>query len=230
MNKGTTANSPGNDFADYRREFASGGLSGSYDVSEDSEFRGIDKSIAQVLGYAQLVPGQADRAEQYERLKDGGAGRIFDDPAGGRGDRPGLAALFDYARPGDRLCVTRLNRLARSISDLLAIVAELKRRGMHLVCLEERIDTSVEGGNVVFDLFARISEFEAQRLAGAPHGNGAGHDRAARPGRPPVPDETAEALLGLVRGGLSPTQAATRLGIGRSTAYRIVRAAERPDE
>ena len=62
-----------------------------------------------------------------------------------RFERPGLAELIDHARPGDRLCVIRLDRLGRSLKELLETVDGLKAHGIHLVSLEERLDTFVGG-------------------------------------------------------------------------------------
>ena len=69
-------------------------------------------------------------------------------------DRPGLTALFDYARSGDTLAVVRLDRLGRSLAELLATVAMLKERGIALVSLEERIDTGSAAGELVNTLIA----------------------------------------------------------------------------
>ena len=75
--------------------------------------------------------------------REAGAIRIFTDVVSGRRfDHPGLADLIDHARAGDRLCVTRLDRLGRSLRELLETVDDLKAHGIHLVSLEERLDTS----------------------------------------------------------------------------------------
>src|SRR4051794_23702659 len=80
-------------------------------------------------------------------------------------DRPGLAALLDYARAGDTLAVVRLDRLGRSLAELLATVAMLKERGIALVSLEERIDTSSAAGELVFHVFGAIGHFERRLIA-----------------------------------------------------------------
>ena len=66
--------------------------------------------------------------------------------SGDRAERPGLAELIDHARPGERLCVTRLDRLGRTLEELLKTVEDLKKRGIHLVSLEERIATTSAAG------------------------------------------------------------------------------------
>ena len=100
-----------------------------------------------VLGYARVSTADQDAASQHDRLAAAGAIRIFTDTvSGASSDRPELARLIGQARPGDSLCVTRLDRLGRSLAELLATVGDLRSRGIHLSSLEERIDTSSAAG------------------------------------------------------------------------------------
>ena len=100
------------------------------------------------LGYARVSTADQSLAAQRNRLLEAGAIRLFTDVASGkRSDRPGLAELIEHARPGDRLCVTRLDRLGRTLRELLETVDGLKARGIHLVSLEERLDTSSAAGS-----------------------------------------------------------------------------------
>ena len=146
--------------------------------------------------------------------------------SGKRFDRPGLAELLDHARPGDRLCVTRLDRLGRSLRELLEIVANIEARGVHFVSLEERLDTSSAAGELVFHMFGVIAHFE-QRLISERTRDGiaAARKRGRTPGRPPLDPETVSAAQKLIEAGLSPARAAKQLAIGRATAYRIAAAA-----
>ena len=110
------------------------------------------------LAYARVSTPDQCLSAQRNRLLEAGAIRIFTDVASGkRSDRPGLAELIDHARPGDRLCVTRLDRLGRSLRELLETVDGLKARGIHLVSLEERLDTSSAAGELVFHVFGAIA-------------------------------------------------------------------------
>jgi DNA invertase Pin-like site-specific DNA recombinase len=103
------------------------------------------------LGYARVSTADQDVAGQAIRLERAGAIKLFTDVrSGGSTERPGLAALLDYARKGDTLAVVRLDRLGRSLAELLATVAMLKGRGIALVSLEEGIDTSSAAGELVF--------------------------------------------------------------------------------
>ena len=178
-----------------------------------------------ILGYARVSTADQDAAGQHDRLEGAGAVRIFTDiVSGASSDRPELARLIDHARPDDSLCVTRLDRLGRSLAELLGTVGELKVRGIHLASLEERIDTSSAAGELVFHVFGAIAHFERRLISERTReGIAAARRRGSRPGRPPVDPEKAAALRRLVEAGMTSGRAARQLGIGRSTAYRIIR-------
>ena len=178
------------------------------------------------LGYARVSTGEQNPDVQRDRLRKAGAIRVFTDVASGkRSDCPGLAELLGHARPGDRLCVTRLDRLGRSLRELLETVDDLKARGIHLVSLEERLDTSSAAGELVFHVFGAIAHFEARLISERTRdGLAAARKRGRTPGRPPLDPETISAARKLIEGGLSPARAAKQLKIGRATAYRIAAA------
>lgn len=179
-----------------------------------------------ILGYARISTGDQDVAGQTLRLERAGAIRVFTDVRSGKSmDRPGLEALLAYARKGDTLAVVRLDRLGRSLAELLATVAMLKERGIALLSLEEKIDTSSAAGELVFHVFGAIAHFERRLIAERTRdGIAAARARGRHPGRRPVdPDKIASALK-LVEAGLSPAAAARQLGLGRSTVYREMRA------
>lgn len=175
-----------------------------------------------ILGYARVSTSDQDLEGQRKRLHDAGAIRIFEDIISGRNfERPGLTSLLEYARPGDALCVVRLDRLGRSLRELLETVEELKKRGIAFISLEERIDTSSAAGELVFHVFGAIAHFE-RRLIGERTRDGlqAAAAMGRRPGRPQLEEEKLGSALALVEAGLSPARAARQLGIGRSTLYK----------
>ncbi|MEL7152830.1 MAG: recombinase family protein [Pseudomonadota bacterium] len=178
----------------------------------------------QLLGYARVSTSEQDLTAQHDRLREAGAIRIFDDVISGKKfDRPGLAALTDYARSGDTLTVTRLDRLGRSLKELLETVEDLKARGIGLISLDERIDTTSAAGELVFHVFGAIAHFERRLISErTKDGLAAAAKNGRRPGRPKTDPEKVDAALKLVEAGLSPRQAAKQIGIGRSTLYRIV--------
>lgn len=176
-----------------------------------------------ILGYARVSTREQDHASQIDRLKTAGAIRVFEDTISGkRFDRPGLTELIDHARIGDSLCVTRLDRLGRSLKELLETVDDLKARGIHLISLEEKIDTTSAAGELVFHVFGAIAHFERRLISErTKDGIAAARKRGRKPGRPPLDQETISAAQKLIEAGLNPGEAARQLKIGRSTAYRI---------
>jgi DNA invertase Pin-like site-specific DNA recombinase len=131
--------------------------------------------------------------------------------------------LLAYAREGDTLAVVRLDRLGRSLGELLTTVTVLKKRGIALVSLEEKIDTNSAAGELVFHVFGAIAHFERRLIAErTKDGIAAARARGKRPERQPLDPGKIAAALELVKAGLSPSVAARQLGVGRSTVYREV--------
>jgi len=184
-------------------------------------------TMGDVLGYARVSTGDQDVAGQTLRLERAGAFKVFTDVRSGKTmERPGLEALLAYSRKGDTLAVVRLDRLGRSLGELLAMVALLKERGIDLVSLEEKIDTASAAGELVFHVFGAIAHFERRLIAErTKDGIAAARARGKHPGRQPVDLEKVAAALKLMEAGLSPTVAARQLGLRRSTVYREVKLA-----
>jgi DNA invertase Pin-like site-specific DNA recombinase len=178
--------------------------------------------MGDILGYARVSTGDQDVAGQELRLRQAGAVKVFTDVRSGRSmDRPGLGALLDYARRGDTLAVVRLDRLGRSLAELLATVAMLKERGIALLSLEERIDTASAAGELVFHVFGAIAHFERRLIAERTRdGIAAARAEGRKPGRKPLDPEKLQAAMTLIRSGLTPSKAARQVGLGRSTIYR----------
>lgn len=193
----------------------------------ENERFGDAATVGDVLGYARVSTGDQDVAGQTMRLEEAGAIKVFTDVRSGKSmDRPGLTELLAYARKGDTLAVVRLDRLGRSLAELISIVEQLKARGVALLSLEEKIDTSSAAGELIFHVFGAIAHFERRLIAErTKDGIAAARARGKRPGRQPVDVDKVQAALRLVEAGLSPTKAASQLGLGRSTVYREVAAA-----
>ena len=184
----------------------------------------LQDAMGGILGYARVSTGDQDVAGQTMRLTEAGAIKVFSDIRSGKTmERPGLEALLAYARKGDTLSVVRLDRLGRSLGELLTTVAMLKERGIALLSLEERIDTNSAAGELVFHVFGAIAHFERRLIAErTKDGIAAARARGKRPGRQPLDPEKIAAALELVKAGLPPSVAARQLGLGRSTVYREV--------
>src|SRR3989475_5799177 len=154
-------------------------------------------SMSHILGYARVSTDDQARAGQRRRTDAAGAFRIFEDVISGKTfNRPGLTSLLDHLRPGDTLAVVRLDRLGRSLRELLEVVETLKQRGVALLSLEEKIDTSSAAGELVFHVFGAIAQFE-RRLIAERTRDGIANARAKgrRPGRPPLDQEKREAAI-----------------------------------
>jgi DNA invertase Pin-like site-specific DNA recombinase len=180
--------------------------------------------MGDILGYARVSTNDQDVAGQTMRLTQAAAIKVFTDVRSGRTmDRPGLDALLAYARKGDTLAVVRLDRLGRTLSELLATVAMLKDRGIAMLSLEEKIDTASAAGELVFHVFGAIAHFERRLIAErTKDGVAAARARGKRPGRRPLEADKIAAAIQLVEAGLSPTAAAQQLSLGRSTVYREI--------
>jgi DNA invertase Pin-like site-specific DNA recombinase len=156
------------------------------------------------------------------RLEEAGTIRVFTDVMSGKSmERPGLDELLEYARKGDTLAVVRLDRLGRSLGELLTTVTMLRSRGIALLSLEEKIDTSSAAGELIFHVFGAIAHFERRLISERTRdGIAAARAKGRLPGRQPLDNDKISAALKLIAASVSPTEAARQLGIGRSTVYR----------
>jgi DNA invertase Pin-like site-specific DNA recombinase len=186
--------------------------------------------VGDILGYARVSTADQDLSGQKDRLIQHGAVRVFEDVISGKTfNRPGLTALLDQARPNDTLAVIRLDRLGRSLKELLETVDALKAREINLISLEERIDTTSAAGELVFHVFGAIAHFERRLISERTKDGLASARKHGRiPGRPRLPPATISALQDLVGAGKSVSQAAKHRGIGRSTAYKAIRSKSQP--
>lgn len=178
-----------------------------------------------VLGYARVSTGDQDVAGQTLRLEQAGAIKVFTDVKSGKSmDRPGLADLIAYARAGDTLAIVRLDRLGRSLAELLETVKMLRERQIDLLSLEEKIDTSSAAGELIFHVFGAIAHFERRLISErTKDGIVAARAKGKRPGRQPLDMKKIDAAIKLIKAKTSPTEAAKQLGLGRSTVYRELR-------
>jgi len=177
-----------------------------------------------LVGYARVSTQDQDPAYQLEALKQAGCERIFKEKASGaQRDRPELGAALDYMRKSDTLVVWRLDRLARSIKQLIETVEDLGERGIGFRSLTEAIDTTTSGGRLVFHIFAALAEFERQIIRERTMaGLEAARARGRTGGRPPALSESdLAAARALLRDPeITVSDVARRLGVVPSTLYR----------
>lgn len=118
-----------------------------------------------LVGYMRVSTEEQILASQRAELEKAGCERIFEDQASGRlAERPGLEAALDYCRPGDTLVVTRLDRLGRSLKNLLELSARMEGMKIELHSLKESIDTSTSAGRLFFHMMASLAEFQADLI------------------------------------------------------------------
>lgn len=180
--------------------------------------------MADILGYARVSTQEQELEGQRQRLQEAGAIKIFEDVISGKiFKRPGLEDLIEYARPKDLLCVVRLDRLGRSLRELLQTVEFLKKHEIGLISLEEKIDTSSAAGELVFHVFGSIAHFERRLIAErTKDGIKAAKLKGKKLGRPILDKEKVDSALKLIKTGSSVTNVAKQLNLGRSTLYREV--------
>ena len=163
---------------------------------------------------------------QIRALQAAGCARIFHDLTSGKNaDRPDLKACLDYVRAGDILVVTRLDRLARSLQDLITTVTVLRRRGTGFRALHEELDTTTPGGRLVFHVFAALAEFVRELIVeGTCDGLEAARARGVRLGRPPAmtAEQVRQARDLLARPDTTVSSIARLLNVSRSTIYKYV--------
>ena len=114
-----------------------------------------------LIGYARVSTDDQKLNLQQDALQKAGCEKIFEDHlSGAKANRPGLNAALEIARSGDTLVVWRLDRLGRSLKDLLQLTEILKERSIGLHSLQESINTTTSSGQLVFHLFGALAEFE----------------------------------------------------------------------
>ena len=139
-----------------------------------------------LIGYARVSTHEQNLDLQRDTLEAAGCKRIFEDMlSGAKSERPGLAQLKDHLREGDTLVIWRLDRLGRSLKDLIEWVNYLEEQGIALNSLQESIDTSTPTGKLVFHIFGALAEFERNLISERSRaGMEAARARGRRGGRP----------------------------------------------
>ncbi|MBN2970416.1 MULTISPECIES: recombinase family protein [Sphingomonadaceae] len=179
------------------------------------------------IGYARVSTADQDLAPQLDVLRAKGCEPIYSEHASGKhADRPELAQAMKALRAGDTLVVWRLDRLGRSLPDLIATVNELASRGIAFESVTEAIDTTTASGKLVFNIFASLADFERHLIGERTRaGLAAGRARGRMGGRPPAltSRQLREARLLLTDPDATVTAVAERYGVSRTTLYKGLR-------
>jgi len=182
-----------------------------------------------LIGYARVSTGEQDTAAQRAALKAAGCELIFQETAsGGRWDRPELHTLLNQTRKGDVLVVWKLDRLSRSLRDVLTIMERVQEKKAGFRSLIEAVDTTTPAGRMMMQMVGAFAEFERAMLKERTH---AGLDAARKEGRiggrPPklTPPQRRE-IVKLVRKGKKTAADAARLfGVHPATVSRLLQRA-----
>ncbi len=178
------------------------------------------------VGYARVSTGDQDHAMQREALTAAGCVKIFSETASGAlRERPELARLLEYLRPGDTLIVWKLDRLGRSIQHLIEVVTTLAERDIGFRSLTEGFDTTTPGGKLLFHVLGALAQFERdlireRTMAGLATARAAGRTGGRRP-------KLTQRQLEMARqmhdsGTHTITAIADVLNVARSTVYRAL--------
>lgn len=176
------------------------------------------------IGYARVSTDIQETDLQMDALKRAKCVRVYEEKASGaKADRPELMRLLDNARKGDAVVVWKLDRLARSLRQLIDTAVLLNERGVELLSLTENINTTTPTGKLTFHLFAALAEFERDILRQRVYaGLAAARRRGRVGGRPKALNESdmkkARALLR--SGEYTRVQVATELKVSRHTLWR----------
>lgn len=187
----------------------------------------LTKEKAMLIGYARISTQDQNHDLQTDSLKAAGCKKIFSDKVSGTiPERPGLSKLKAQLRKGDTLVVYRLDRLARSIKDLIDWVTYLEKEGVAFKSIHENIDTTTPTGKLTFHIFAAIAEFERSLIVERTQaGLTAARARGRKGGRPQVlGKEKRDIVIDLYnQKKLTVEQICEMMGISKPTLYKYVK-------
>lgn len=185
-------------------------------------------SVKTRIGYARVSTEDQNLDLQRDALTRAGCNPIYEEKISGKGtggDRPEWTQCQKALRPGDTLVVWRLDRLGRSLSDLVGIVATLETRAVGFLSLTENIETGNAAGKLIFHVFASLAEFERNLIRERTR---AGLDAARARGRfggrkPKLDVKQAREIRALLRDPqVKLSDVAKRYGVSRTTIYKCV--------
>lgn len=178
------------------------------------------------IGYARTstVEQIAGLDAQDCELRAAGVAKVFGERVSSVAKREQLEAALDFCRQGDLLVVTKLDRLARSMTDLVAITSKLKAKGVELQILAMNLDTSTPTGKLMLNLMGSFAEFEREIMLerqreGVARAKAEGKYR----GRVPTAQRKSAEVVQLRGQGVKPEEIAAQLGISRASVFRVLK-------
>ena len=183
-----------------------------------------------LIGYARVSTQDQNLELQRDALNKAGCKKIFEDKiSGARADRLGLVMALEILREEDTLVVWKLDRLGRSVKQLVGLVSNLHKQGVQFKSLTDSIDTSTPSGRFFFHVMASLAEMERELIVERTH---AGLETARKYGRkggrkPKMTESKIESAKKLLASGIPPKDVAKNLGVSIPTLYRWLPASAR---
>lgn len=179
-----------------------------------------------LVGYARVSTDDQNLNLQRDALQLAGCEKIFEDQiSGAKAERPGLHAVLQFVRTGDTLVIWRLDRLSRTLKDLIEMVKLLESNGIGLKSLQESIDTTSSSGMLIFHLFGALAEFERNLTRERTQaGLQAARARGRKGGRPKVLNKDKQALAVQLYDERKHTvaQICELMGVSKPTLYKYI--------
>jgi DNA invertase Pin-like site-specific DNA recombinase len=179
-----------------------------------------------LIGYARVSTDDQNLDLQRDALRAAGCEKVYEDRiSGAKAERPGLALALEVARAGDTLIVWRLDRLGRSLHDLILLARKLEEAGVGLMSVQEKIDTSSSGGRLIFHMFGALAEFERNLVRERTQaGLTAARARGRKGGRPKLLDPARRQLAVKLYAEKQHTigEICRMMGISKPTLYNYL--------
>lgn len=178
-----------------------------------------------IVGYARTstIEQIAGFESQLLALKKAGCEKIYQEQVSSVGNRVQLDAVMEFVREHDTLVVTKLDRLARSMKDLMDIIQELDRKKVGLRILDLGIDTQTPTGKLMLTILGGIAQFEREvMLERQREGVNKAKSEGKYTGRKPIDDKRKALILELDKQGLTRAKIAKSVGVGQATVYRVL--------
>lgn len=191
----------------------------------------VGRMASMIYGYARVSTNDQTTNLQKDALEKAGCDRIFTEVASGaKAHRPELDHMLDLLREGDTVVVWKLDRLGRSMQNLVDLMTTFDERGVQFASLTESIDTNTPGGTLVFNIFGSLAQFERDLIRERTRaGLEAARARGRKGGRPAKLDEKQVREVRRLYESRTVTvdQIATMMGVGRSTIYRCLNTSDK---
>jgi len=189
------------------------------------DYENFYRNCSMKIGYARISTKDQNIELQIEALDKIGCDKIYQDIiSGAKYGRPGLNLALEVLRAGDTLIVWKLDRLGRTVKQLVELIGEFEKRGIHLNSITEGIDTSTASGKFFFHMMASLAEMERSLIIERTR---AGLETARRLGKlsgrkPKMNPSKIQAAKKLLESGIAPKEVAKTLEISVATLYRWI--------